>query len=493
MILEKAVSIARVSSKRQEDEGYSLPAQKKLLTNYATDRSLKVMKTFEIAETASKAQQRRIFQGAMRYIEENDIKHLLVEKVDRHVRNLHDAVETHDWLMVDKERKVHFVKDSLVLHQNARSQEWLNWGIRVVMAKNYIDNLREESLKGTNEKLAQGWSPSSPPLGYQTVLKDSKRIHAPDPHTWPIIKEMFEMFLREGENAVTITSELKRRGIVTRGGRPYARSKIVTMLNNPYYIGQIRFSGQVYPGNQETFISKDLFERVQQKLHGNRPTVYKRHNPLFKNMIKCDICDGIVTWQLQKGRYYGACQRLRQECKGRKTIREDRLEEDIKRMLADLVCPKPEVIDWAVNEMRSREEIANKSMIESIKAIDIQLDRFERMKSRLYDDKLAGDISRDTYETKNQQFSEEIVRLSEQREKCERDMDSKTDKLISFIQLSQKASELYDSRSIKQKRVIITKLFQNITYNDGFVSVKYKELAEVIANKTLKTREILGS
>ena len=150
MILEKAVSIARVSSKRQEDEGYSLPAQKKLLQTYAIDRGLKVQKTFEIAESASKAQQRKIFQAAMRYIEENGVKHLLVEKVDRHVRNLHDAVETHDWLTADKERKVHFVKDSLVMHQNSRSQEWLNWGIRVVMAKNYIDNLLEESMKGTN-------------------------------------------------------------------------------------------------------------------------------------------------------------------------------------------------------------------------------------------------------------------------------------------------------------------------------------------------------
>lgn len=98
MIAEKAVSIARVSSKRQEDEGYSLPAQKKLLETYAIDRGLKVLRTFEIAETASKSQQRKIFQSAMRYIEENDVKHLLVEKVDRHVRNLHDAVETHDWL-----------------------------------------------------------------------------------------------------------------------------------------------------------------------------------------------------------------------------------------------------------------------------------------------------------------------------------------------------------------------------------------------------------
>jgi len=493
MIFEKAVSIARVSSKRQEDEGYSLPAQKKLLNNYAIDRDLKVLKTFEIAETASKSLQRKIFQNAMSYIEENGIKHLLVEKVDRHVRNLHDAVETHDWLLVDKERKVHFVKDNLVLHQNSRSQEWLNWGIRVVMAKNYIDNLREESMKGTKEKLPQGWSPSTPPIGYQTVIKNGKRLHEPNPHTWRIIKEMFELFLREGESAVTVTTEMKRRGIVTRGGRPYQHSKVVKMLDNKYYIGIIQYSGQEYPGNQETFINKELFNKIQQKLHGSRPTVYKRHNPLFKNMITCETCGGVVTWQLQKGRYYGACQRLRNECKGHKTIREDRLEEDIKRMLENLICPKPEVIDWALNELKARNESSDQSAKESIKSIELQINRFKLMDSRLYDDKLSGDISREVYQSKHDTFLEQISELETEKDHLESVLNDKTEKMLVFTKLSQKAAELYDSRSIKQKRVLITKLFQNITYNNGSVSVNYKELAQVIANKSLKTREILGS
>lgn len=123
-----AVVIARVSSKRQEDEGYSLPAQKKLLHAYAADRGLQVLHSFEIAESASKSIQRRIFKEAMKFIEDNNVKHLIVEKVDRHVRNLQDAVETHDWLLADEEKRVHFVKDSLVMHKGSRSQEWLNWG-----------------------------------------------------------------------------------------------------------------------------------------------------------------------------------------------------------------------------------------------------------------------------------------------------------------------------------------------------------------------------
>src|SRR5688572_2295410 len=113
----KAVILARVSSKSQEDEGYSLDSQVKLLHLYCENKDLFVAKTFKITESASKSSQRRTFKEAMKYIEDHKIKHLIIEKVDRHVRNLNDAVATHDWLMTDEERHVHFVKDSLIMHK----------------------------------------------------------------------------------------------------------------------------------------------------------------------------------------------------------------------------------------------------------------------------------------------------------------------------------------------------------------------------------------
>lgn len=42
----KAVIYARVSSKDQEREGYSIPSQLKLLTEYAQKKGLKVVREF---------------------------------------------------------------------------------------------------------------------------------------------------------------------------------------------------------------------------------------------------------------------------------------------------------------------------------------------------------------------------------------------------------------------------------------------------------------
>ncbi len=55
-------------------------------------------------------------------------------------------------------------------------------GIKVLMAKNYIDNLSEEARKGMLEKAEQGIWPTKSPLGYRNVTgPDGKKIIAADP------------------------------------------------------------------------------------------------------------------------------------------------------------------------------------------------------------------------------------------------------------------------------------------------------------------------
>jgi len=489
---EDAVGIARVSSKGQEEEGYSLDSQEKLMHNYSDGHGLRLVTVFKIAESASKAEQRRIFRQAMELVAEKNIKNLVVEKVDRHARNFHDAVDTHDWLLADEERKIHFIKDSIILHKNSRSQEWLNWGIRVVMAKNYIDNLREEAMKGWAEKLAQGWLPASPPPGYKTITQSGKRIHVPNPDTKGIIADLFQLYLDPSHSIATITKEMFLRGIRTGKGRGYAKSKVQKMLNNPFYIGINRFDGQDYPGQQEVFISKELWDKVQIKMHGGRPAVLRKHNPLFKNLIICETCGGKVTWQLQKGRYYGRCQRLKVECKGTKTIREDRVEEQIVNQLNTLICPSTEIIEWVTSELRKRRTGQTETREQMLKALNVQLDRLARMDNELYDDKLSGDISRETYAAKHEQFVSQKAELQAKIDKTAARNTDDVEQRLALLNLSQKAAELWQTRTVEQKRLIIIKLFGSITFNNGSISVTYTNFVKVIADKSIKTREILG-
>ena len=94
-----AVLWARVSTKEQSEEGYSLDAQVKMLREYATKNNIRILKEFIIPESESGKQERKKFQEMLQYLRENPkIQHILFEKVDRATRNFKDSVKLNDWL-----------------------------------------------------------------------------------------------------------------------------------------------------------------------------------------------------------------------------------------------------------------------------------------------------------------------------------------------------------------------------------------------------------
>jgi hypothetical protein len=82
-----------------------------------------------------------------------------------------------------------------MLSRESRSSEKFMHGIKVLMAKNYIDNLSEEARKGMQEKAEQGIWPTLAPLGYRNLAgTDGKKIIEPDPDSAPIIARLFEWY-----------------------------------------------------------------------------------------------------------------------------------------------------------------------------------------------------------------------------------------------------------------------------------------------------------
>src|SRR5487761_1593694 len=125
--------------------------------------------------------------------------------------------------------------------------------------------------KGWAEKLAQGWLPGVPPPGYMTVTENGKRIHVPKPETDGLMEQVFRKYLEPGESEVTATAYMDMLGVRTRKGHAYNKSNVQKILGNPFYIGTNHFNGQDYPGAQQPIISKELWRRVQAKLHRGGP------------------------------------------------------------------------------------------------------------------------------------------------------------------------------------------------------------------------------
>src|ERR1700678_382669 len=88
-------ALARVSSREQQREGFSLDVQDEALSRYAAQNGGTIIKFWKIAETASKKDERKAFKELIAFCKANAQKldGLLFFKVDRAARNLFDYVE----------------------------------------------------------------------------------------------------------------------------------------------------------------------------------------------------------------------------------------------------------------------------------------------------------------------------------------------------------------------------------------------------------------
>jgi DNA invertase Pin-like site-specific DNA recombinase len=114
---QTAVLYARVSSKDQEREGFSIPAQQKLLRGYANENGFTILEEFTDIETAKEAG-RGQFGRMLKFLQANpSCRAILVEKTDRLYRN------PRDWVSIDDMRlDLHFAKENVSFAQTLGHQ-----------------------------------------------------------------------------------------------------------------------------------------------------------------------------------------------------------------------------------------------------------------------------------------------------------------------------------------------------------------------------------
>jgi len=183
--IAEACYYIRVSSAEQE-QGFSLDAQVRAAREYAAAHGLKPVKEFADIESAMLAG-RTQFTAILAYLKRNrSCQAIVVEKTDRLYRNLKDWVEV-DELMQAVDLTVHRYKEGSVLTSDSRSHEKIIHGIKVLMAKNFIDNLSEEVKKGMNEKARQGHFPGLAPVGYRN--NPATKVLDVDPERAPLVRQ----------------------------------------------------------------------------------------------------------------------------------------------------------------------------------------------------------------------------------------------------------------------------------------------------------------
>jgi DNA invertase Pin-like site-specific DNA recombinase len=468
----KAVLFCRVSSREQETDGYSLPAQEKLLKEHASslDISTTQLKIFSISESASGHKQRQIFNEMLSYVAEHNITIIICEKVDRLTRNLKDAVDVNDWLNADSNRQVHFVKEGVVLSRDSKSNEKFIWNIKVSVAQYYIDNLSEEVKKGQKEKIEEGWLPTRPPVGYKTIGEKGHKIHVVDEEKSPLVIKMFEYYDSGSCSLRLLTKKMYKEGLRNDHGNIIVMSRIHQLLQNPFYIGKIRWNGIITQGEHEPIIDKDVFERVQRRLRGKGTPRYSKHFYLFNHLLHCKECKGVITWEMHKDIVYGHCNH-HNECKQNVWAKEYQIEEQIASVFNSLEVKNERLQRWIQKALKEGLEDETHYFSAALTELNKQHEHIKNRLNRLYDDKVDGKITQEFYDEKYKEYTEERDTVIDAIGKHANADNKYIDMGVSLYNLSQNASETYlKEKLIEEKRKLINKVFKNIILDNGVLN-----------------------
>lgn len=464
----KTVIYARVSSKEQEQEGFSIPAQLKLLKDYAAKNNYQIAYEFVDVETAKQAG-RQSFNQMVLYLKENpSIKALLVEKTDRLYRNFRDYVTLDDLKL-----EIHLVKENEIISPDSRSHQKFIHGIKVLMAKNFIDNLSEETKKGLYEKAETGSYPALAPAGYFNTgeaADPKKRIIVIDPLRAPIVKTLFEMYATGRYSLAQLRDEAHKMGFRSRTGKMLCISRMEKMLKDPFYYGAFLWGGKLYPkGSHPPVISKELFDQVQTVIKNFKKAKGHKRNLAYTGILTCGDCGCAITGQIKKERYvYYHCTNYGKNCPSAKRYyREEFIDEKLTEIIND--CHIDDERLALIKEGLKESHTDEKAFVDA--QISLLNERYDVLKQRLdnlYTDKLDGKITQKFYDEKREAWESELREVETQRKAIDKAQGDYYDTGLKFLELAQKLRQYWGLQKDRRKRAVLAKtLLSNCTLKDG--------------------------
>lgn len=476
----KAVLFCRVSSKEQEETGYSLPAQEKYLRDYAQKNKFNVEKVFAVSESASGKIQRKVFNEMVTYIRKNNIAVIIVETTDRLTRNFADVPTIDKWVLEDENNQIHLAKEGCILNKNSKSHEWFMWRVKVATAEYYVRLLSENVKKGQKEKIAQGWLPTKPPLGYKTVGEKGHKTHIIDIEKAPFVKRMFSLYATRNYSLKSLTELVYKEGLRNEAGNKIVKSRIHQYLSDPFYIGKIRWNGELHDGNQETFIDEDTFNKVQEILHSKGTPKYRKHAYLFQRIFLCGECGGTITWEEHKNIIYGHCN-LYKDCFQKAWYTEESVGNLLAEKLIKLQIKNKRIVDWirkALKEGHQDKIVYHSTSLDELRQRGTQLNkRLEKM----YEDKIDEKITEAFYNTKAKEYKEELKEIGKSIQKHNNANEKYYELGSNLYELSQRASSIYQKAKKDDKRLLVNLVFSELYLKDGKLVANYSKAFELLS------------
>lgn len=269
----RVAGYVRVSSQRQVTEGDSLAAQQHEIEQEVEFRKrregweVESLEFYVDAGRSAKDQNRPQLQRLKRDIAAEQIDVVICFKLDRITRSLKDFVDL--WALFAE----HHVDVVSLREKFDTSMPTGEAMVQLIMVFAQLERkmTAERTFSIMRDRADRGLWNGGYVLGYRSIKEEPGRLQT-DEEGADLVRRIFNLFEELG-SCGAVTRRLSDLGVrlpsyrtrseKLRGGNLFTKQKVIGILRNPIYLGQIRWGDTVKENCHEAIISREQYDRVQ--------------------------------------------------------------------------------------------------------------------------------------------------------------------------------------------------------------------------------------
>lgn len=336
---------ARISTgEGMQAEGHSIEAQLRICREFAERRGWIIVDEYVDEGYSGSNDKRPAFTRLLQDAYAGRIQVILFHKLDRFSRSISDILK----YFQDLESKDILICSATEAFDFSDPADRAKFHMLAVFAQWYLDNLSEETKKGKKQRALKGLYNGRLPFGYRPSESGIAEVV---PEEAELVRKAFEAYASGTQSDREVAEMMNAFDLPTRTHRAWSKDSVRDFLQNEFYLGYVKYLGDLLPGQHEALISQELFDRCQE-MRAKRNLAPRRYASSFKvytlaGLLRCQHCGETLRAQSSREyRYYRDMSKTRGlDCPDSGLpVKAELVEEQIGVVLRQLRLPE----DWQV-------------------------------------------------------------------------------------------------------------------------------------------------
>ena len=363
----------RVSTEDQAREGFSLKEQEKRLRAMCEYKGYEVYKIYKDSGISAKTgNYRPAFEELLQDIKDKKCNTIVVLKLDRLTRSVYDWENILKFLE-ENDAYLDCANDDI---NTTNANGKMISRILTSVSQQEIERTSERTKVGLAGAIKEGHIPARAPLGYKHIHKKL----VPDPLTKDIVIRIYDLYF-EGKSYYNIATIFNEEQVL--GKTNWKDTGILRIISNEVYKGDYVHGKRtnhptLYKDVVEPIISKEMWDNCQVQKKKNQKNYMRTQTYIFLQKLKCPKCGRILAGgashkiKSDKWYFYYRCE----NCKN--NIHEDKIEDKIKVLLADILEYDNVVNEFFLPVLKSKVDNPKEQLEKELKNLNNKKERIRK-------------------------------------------------------------------------------------------------------------------